>query len=134
MNKVDKGLLLFYDWEECFDGLTGDEFKLLLMAMIRYKKYGTPPPKFTGVVKVIASLLFPQLDRQMQDFNNGQKGGRPKKEQSEKSNKVINGNNKEEKPSSSPQSSKYDDLLEIAKQKKEALAEERAERARILRR
>lgn len=76
---TDKGLLIFYDWEECFDSLPDKECKELLLAMIRFKKYGTPQPEFTGVTKIIASLLFPQIERQIQEFLNGKKGGRPKK-------------------------------------------------------
>ena len=75
----DKGLLVFYDWEECFESLPDKEFKELFLSMLRFKKYGTPPPEFTGVSKIIASLLFPQIERQIQDFLNGKKGGRPKK-------------------------------------------------------
>ena len=80
MTQLDKGLLFFYDWEECFDALPDRDFKLMVMAMLRYKKYGTPPPEFTGSTKIAASLIFPQLDRQIKDFENGKKGGRPKKQ------------------------------------------------------
>ena len=126
MSRLDKGLLFFYDWEDCFDSLPDKEFKEMVMAMLRYKKYGTPPPEFNGISKIAASLIFPQLDRQIKDFENGKKGGRPKKEESDVSNIV----NKEEAllSISTPQTSEWDELINRAAQKSATLRKERAER------
>ena len=118
---MDKGLLFFYDWEECFDSLNDKECKTLLLSMLRFKKYGTPPPEFTGVCKVIASLLFPQIERQIKDFENGKKGGRPKKETS--SNNI----NKEENPYSHEQN----ELVQAALSKKGQIDSNRADRQRL---
>ena len=79
MAQGDKGLLFFYDWEECFEALPDKDFKEMVLAMLRYKKYGTPPPEFAGITKIAASLIFPQLDRQIRNVENGKKGGRPQK-------------------------------------------------------
>ena len=126
MSRLDKGLLFFYDWEDCFDSLPDKEFKEMVMAMLRYKKYGTPPPEFNGISKIAASLIFPQLDRQIKDFENGKKGGRPKKEESDVSNIV---NKEEALPSiSTPQTSEWDELINRAAQKSATLRKERAER------
>ena len=136
MAKIDKGLLFFYDWEECFNELPDRDFKEMVMAMIRYKKYGTPPPTFTGITKIAASLIFPQLDRQIEDFENGKKGGRPKKDSLE--NGDTNNTNKEDfsKASANSQSSaatdEWEELAKIASRKRDALRAERAERARLL--
>ena len=118
MNKVDKGLLFFYDWEECFDALPEKDFKEIFMAMLRFKKYGTPPPKFEGITKMAASLIFPQLERQITDYENGKKGGRPKK------SSTIN---KEDFHSTSNSNNVIDELMVIAARRSAAL---RAERAR----
>ena len=127
MSRLDKGLLFFYDWEECFDSLPDKEFKEMVMAMLRYKKYGTPPPEFNGISKIAASLIFPQLDRQIRDFENGKKGGRPKKEDTD----LNNITNKEEDlpPSSSTQVSEWDELISRAAKKSAVLRREREERA-----
>ena len=77
---MDKGLLLFYDWEIALDSLSGDDFKALIMAMLRYKHYEKKPPEFKGTTRIIASILFPQVQRELESIHNGKKGGRPKKE------------------------------------------------------
>ena len=135
MTKTDKGLLFFYDWEECFNELPDKDFKEMVMAMIRYKKYGAPPPTFSGITKIAASLIFPQLDRQIEDFANGKKGGRPKKDSLEN---VDNNINKEDfsKATANIQPSaatdEWEELAKIAARKRDALRAERAERARLL--
>ena len=93
----------------------------MLMAMLRFKKYKTPPPEFTGVCKIIASLIFPQIERQIQDFENGKKGGRPKKEQDKCKN-----NNEETKSSSHPDEG--DELLKLAMEKRKRQEREWANR------
>lgn len=121
---TDKGLLVFYDWEECFDSLSGDEFKELFLAMLRFKKYGTTPPEFTGVSKIIASLLFPQLERQIQEFQNGKKGGRPKKNISD-----DNGNSKHiNNEGKNPIKQERDDLMRAAIEKKRQIDNSRSNR------
>ena len=119
--KADKGLLFFYDWEECFDSLPDKECKEMLLAMLRYKKYGAAPPEFTGISKVIASLIFPQLERQIQDFQNGKRGGRPKKrEDTNSENKSSLYINKEESPIKRQQ----DELLQAVIDRKRKIEEQ----------
>ena len=127
MNRLDKGLLFFYDWEECFDSLPPEEFKEMVMSMLRYKKYGTPPPEFKGTTKIAASLIFPQLDRQIKDFENGKKGGRPKKDNA--TNNIDNVDNKEE---SAACTNDWEELAQLASKKRAAIQAEKAERAKHL--
>ena len=76
---MDKGVLIFYDWESAFENVDPIDAQQLILSMLRYKKYGTPPPEFTGLAKMAASFIFPQLDRELQSIESGKKGGRPKK-------------------------------------------------------
>ena len=126
MAQGDKGLLFFYDWEECFEALPDKDFKEMVLAMLRYKKYGTPPPEFTGITKIAASLIFPQLDRQIRNVENGKKGGRPKKAEND------NNINKEEIPENE-QGQEWDELISIASRKSANLRAQRESRSKALR-
>ena len=94
-------------------------------AMLRYKKYKATPPEFTGITKIAASLIFPQLDRQIRDFENGKKGGRPKR--------AENNNINKEESQQDEQGQEWDELINIASRKSASLRAERESRAKALR-
>jgi DNA (cytosine-5)-methyltransferase 1 len=74
MSKKEVGFLFFYDWLEPFSLLSGDEFKKLFISMAEYQLNGTKHGEFTGNTALIASFVFPQLDRRMARSEAGKKG------------------------------------------------------------
>ena len=70
-----KGMLLYYDWIEPFSLVEDEDFKRLILAMLRYHAYGTKPPVFKGTAGIVAQFVFPQLDRAKKKAEAGQKGG-----------------------------------------------------------
>ncbi len=76
-------MLFYYDWITPFDMLDGDDFKRLVIAMLRYHAYGTKPPRFEGVASVVAQFVFPQLERAKQNAEIGRLGGLASKRKSE---------------------------------------------------
>ncbi|MBQ7353206.1 MAG: hypothetical protein IJW54_04285 [Clostridia bacterium] len=74
----EKCFPFFFDWIEPFSELSGEEFKKLVLAMLRYYKYGRKPPRFEGTTKTIALFVFAQLNRTKKNRENGKKGGNPK--------------------------------------------------------
>lgn len=63
MPKTDNGFLFFFDWVKPFGQLSGDDFKEIFFAMIEYQQNGTPPPEYDGTLGIVASFVFPQLER-----------------------------------------------------------------------
>ena len=61
--KTEKGMLLFYDWIEALNCLSGEDFKKMLLAMVEYHKEDTLPPQLEGTAGVIAHFIFPQIRR-----------------------------------------------------------------------
>lgn len=82
MAKSDIGLLLPYDWLPAFELLPADDVKALILAMMYYKRDGTPPPEFEGAAKIAACFIFPVIRRSMGCAHNGT--GRGKTAQSSK--------------------------------------------------
>lgn len=74
MAQSDKGFLFFFDWLEPFEILDGEEFKKIFFSMLRYQRDGTPPPEFDGAAKIVASFVFPQLERRQTKSNAGKFG------------------------------------------------------------
>ncbi len=79
----DKGLLFFYDWQPAFETLSGEDCKALLIAMLNYRRDGTPPPEFEGMAKVAASFVFPAIERSAKLAEAGRNGAKKKQEYSE---------------------------------------------------
>ena len=70
-----KGMLFYYDWISPFAELEGEQFKSLVLAMLRYHAYGTKPPVFKGTTGLVAQFVFPQLERAKQKADAGRLGG-----------------------------------------------------------
>lgn len=84
MAKENKFMPFFYDWEEPFSVLSGDECKELLLAMVRYHRNGTEPPRLSGTAYVVGLLVLPQIRRAKEVSKEraelGRKGGIAKRE------------------------------------------------------
>ena len=91
MGKSNKGFLFFYDWIDVLEELEGKDFKRLVMAMINYQRDGTPPPEFKGVSRVIAQLIFPQIDRRIANAEAGKTGMKNRYSDNGVNNGVSNG-------------------------------------------
>ena len=63
MTNPDKGLILFYDWKSCFELLSGDECKKLILAMIDFSRDGKEPPDLEGMAQMAVNFIFPQIKR-----------------------------------------------------------------------
>jgi len=90
MSKTEKGMLFFYDWLEPFEALTGEEFKALFLAMIEYQKDQKKPPAFKGNAKIVASFVFPQLERRLNKSAAGKKGMQERWKNTSVNNSVNN--------------------------------------------
>ena len=65
----------YYDWDVPFSMLDGEDFKRLLLAMSAYHKDGTPPPEFEGLAFMVASFVFPQLEREKEAIKQRSEAG-----------------------------------------------------------
>lgn len=88
---MDKNSFLIYlDYEEQFNLLTDEQIGQLMRAIIRYEKT-KEVPKLEGMLKMAFSFIKTQLDRDREKYQakceknreNGSRGGRPKKKQTE---------------------------------------------------
>ena len=69
---LSNGFLFMYDWLPALNVLSGDEVKILLLALIDRQRNGTPFPKFESeLVQVFANMIEPTIERRI----NGSKGG-----------------------------------------------------------
>ena len=69
-----KGMLFYYDWISPFAELEPEQFKALVMAMLRYHAYNVKPPVFKGTAGLVAQFVFPQLERAKKNSEAGLKG------------------------------------------------------------
>ena len=99
MAKENKCMLFFYDWEEAFEMLTGEECKTLILAMIRYHRDGSNPPELTGAVRLAASFILPQISRAKEVSEEraeaGRRGGRASVKQRQANSKQNEANGKQ---------------------------------------
>ena len=70
-----KGMLFYYDWISPFAELEPEQFKSLVMAMLRYHAYNVKPPVFKGTAGLVAQFVFPQLERAKKNSEAGHLGG-----------------------------------------------------------
>ncbi len=69
-----KGMMFYYDWITPFSMLEPEEFKALVLAMLRFQAYDSKPPSFKGTAGIVAQFVFPQLERAKTNSENGRKG------------------------------------------------------------
>ena len=86
---MKNSFLLFQNYREYFEDLTGDEAKELLFAIFDYEKTRIKPVNLSAKVGCYFLVIKQQLDKQYQEYlevvkknrENGLKGGRPKTQQ-----------------------------------------------------
>lgn len=74
MSNTDKGVLIYNEWFDAMDIVSPKDYKMLMTAIYNYQIFGTPPPEFKGSAKVIASMIFPCLDRRLKQSAGGKRG------------------------------------------------------------
>ena len=82
MSQTDKGVLIYNEWFESTNTLSGSEFKKLMFAVYRYQIYGKKPMKFKGKTAIVASMIFPSIDRRMACAAYGSAGAMKRKKTS----------------------------------------------------
>lgn len=93
---MKNSFILFQNYREYFEDLTGDEAKELLFAIFDYEKTRTKPDKLSAKVGCYFLVIKQQLDKNYEEYlriadknrENGVKGGRPKKTQNNPKNPV----------------------------------------------
>ena len=73
MSTTDKGVLIFYEWLAAMKKLSAKDFKQLMLAVCDYQLNGTKPPEFKGKSEMMASVIFPCLDRRLAQSMGGKK-------------------------------------------------------------
>lgn len=101
-----------------------DEDRLVLMdAIMEYGLYGIEPEGLSPVPKCVFTLIKPQLDANNRKYENGKKGGRPRKatpnQDGSEQQPVVTGNSEVEKPKENLKKTKIkpNDNQEETKQK-----------------
>ena len=74
MSSLEKGVLFNYEWVDVCKCLTAKEFHKLFFAMAEFQKYGTTPPTFEGKAGIIATLIFPCLQKRVEASITGKEG------------------------------------------------------------
>jgi hypothetical protein len=82
----EKGMMMFFDWLDALEGLSGNDFKTLTYAMADYIKTGKTTRKLSQKAQFASMFIFKQLDRQKEKVALGKKGGRPRKDASSNEN------------------------------------------------
>lgn len=86
----------YLDWEKAFSALTSEEIGNIFLALFRYARTGEVT-EFKGNERILLPLLINSLDNDQTVYDkvvdrnrqNGEKGGRPKKEETQKTQWVI---------------------------------------------
>lgn len=86
---MKNSFILFQNYREYFEDLTGDEAKELLFAIFDYEKTRVKPVNLSAKVGCYFLVIKQQLDKNYEEYlkiadknrENGAKGGRPKKTQ-----------------------------------------------------
>ncbi len=72
-------MIIYRSFYEAIKDLDKDTKIQMYDAIFSYGLDFKQPPKLKGVAKVVWTLIKPQLDANLKKFNDGKKGGRPKK-------------------------------------------------------
>ena len=80
LNIIERDSIIIYrSFYEAIKDLDKDIKLQMYDAIFSYGLDFKKPPKLNGVAKVVWTLIKPQLDANLKKFNDGKKGGRPKK-------------------------------------------------------
>lgn len=74
MSETDKGVLIYNEWFEAMENLSAKDYKSLLSAVYRYQILNVPPPEFKGKAQILASVIFPYIERRKKQAERGKRG------------------------------------------------------------
>ena len=120
---MKNSFILFQNYREYFEDLTGDEAKELLFAIFDYEKTRVKPVNLSAKVGCYFLVIKQQLDKNYEEYlkiadknrENGAKGGRPKKTQNNPKNPM--GFRKTQKTQPNPKNLDIDIDNDIDKEK-----------------
>ena len=78
------GFVFYRSFSEAMEGLPAEEYKAIMVALCHYALDGEDPINLNPVCNTIFTLIKPQIDANSRKYENGCKGGRPKKETEQK--------------------------------------------------
>lgn len=78
-----KGFTFFRSYYDAAEDMTDEEMLSYLKAIIHYSLFGEEPEELPRLVKAVFAAIKPHLDGNAKQFNNGCKGGRPRKAKNE---------------------------------------------------
>ena len=76
--KKNQGFLLKYEWLSLMEKLTDEDFKRMLLAMLRFRRDEAEVPVFEGEAKAVSDIIFPKLALAKRNEINGKNGGNPR--------------------------------------------------------
>ena len=80
-----EGFVFYRSFAEAMEGLPAEEYKAVMVALCRYALNDESPDSLDPISNTIFTLIKPQLDANNRRYENGRKGGRPKKTEAEPS-------------------------------------------------
>ena len=63
MSKTDKGVLIFNEWFEAMENISDRDCGRLVKAIYKYQVLGEKPPIFKEKAEILASVIFPCIER-----------------------------------------------------------------------
>ena len=80
MSTIERESFVFYrSFSEALDCLPAEEYKATMQALCAYAMDGNEV-EVSGITKALLALMKPQIDANQRRYENGKKGGAPKKE------------------------------------------------------
>ena len=74
MSQTDKGVLIFFEWFEAMSHLDPKTYKSMMNAIYNCQLNGAKPPEFKGKASILASIIFPCIERRVALSMAGKKG------------------------------------------------------------
>lgn len=72
---MNDGMVFYRSFFEAVEGLSADEFKEAVSAVIRYGIYGEEPEEISQIARVFLTMAKPQIDANNKRRENGRRGG-----------------------------------------------------------
>ena len=68
---ISKGVLIFNEWFDAMERLSAKDYKALMIAIYNAQINNIPPPEFTGRTKMVATIIFPCIERRKSQSERG---------------------------------------------------------------
>ena len=74
MSDILKGVLIYNEWFESMQSLSPKDYKTLMIAIYNAQINNVPPPEFTGRSRIVATMIFPCIERRKSQSEHGYLG------------------------------------------------------------